>query len=177
MVLVFALLPPVLKAMQDVYPLVEPGSSNWRLVTDQVMGGRSSGRLTPDTADGRPCLRMRGEVRLDNNGGFVQAALDLAGDEIGDITAYSGFVLELYGNDQQYNMHLRTSDLWLPWQAYRASFHVPRSWISLRLPFSGFKSYRTGKDLDLEKLRRIGLVAIGREFEANLCIGKIGLYR
>ena len=50
----------------------------WRLVTDGVIGGVSAGRLSWGQIDGRRALCMQGEVRLENNGGFVQAALDLA---------------------------------------------------------------------------------------------------
>jgi hypothetical protein len=31
--------------------------------------------------------------------------------------------------------------------------------------------------LDLQRLLRVGVVAIGRAFEADLCLGKLALYR
>lgn len=52
----------------------------WRLLTDGVMGGVSTGRMTRETIAGRPALRLRGEVGLANNGGFVQIVLDLSPD-------------------------------------------------------------------------------------------------
>lgn len=61
--------------------------TQWRLVTDQVMGGISNGELTLDNYKGKNCLRMRGDVFTDNNGGFVQIALDLTQDE--PLDAYS----------------------------------------------------------------------------------------
>jgi hypothetical protein len=151
--------------------------TGWRLVTDGVMGGVSNGQLLPDTIAGRPCLHMTGSVRLENNGGFVQAALDLAEDRSFDASGYDGLELAVYGNDEQYNLHLRTDDVWLPWQSYRASFVAEPRWQTLRLPFSGFTPYRIGADLDLSRLERIGVVAIGRAFEADLCIGGVALYR
>ena len=45
------------------------------------------------------------------------------------------------------------------------------------LPFDQFTGYRIGKKLDLKHLERIGLVAIGRAFTADLCFAQIGLYR
>jgi Complex I intermediate-associated protein 30 (CIA30) len=149
----------------------------WRLVTDGVMGGVSQGRLTPDSVEGRPCLRLRGEVSLEHNGGFVQAALDLDNQGPLDASGYAGIVLDVHGNGETYNVHLRTTDLWLPWQSYRASFDAPPQWQTLRLPFSAFTPYRTGTALDLHKLRRIGIVAIGRAFQADVCIGRLVLYR
>ena len=114
---------------------------------------------------------------LDTNGGFVQMALNLPKDKIDNITSYTGLVFETYGNDESYNIHLRTSNLWLPWQSYRASFIAPSEWKTFYIPFTEFNSYRTSKALKVEKIERIGVVAIGREFTADLCLGKIGLYR
>jgi len=72
---------------------------------------------------------------------------------------------------------LRTDDVWLPWQSYRASFLAPARWQTVRLPFAEFSGYRIGKKLDLKGLERIGIVAIGRAFAADLCIAELALYR
>jgi hypothetical protein len=150
--------------------------SPWRLITDSVMGGVSDGSLSPKSIDGKSCLRLRGTVRLENSGGFIQAALDIGQIQASNASGYQGLMLEVYGNDEQYNIHLRTDDVWLPWQSYRASFQAPARWHTVRLPFEAFTPYRIGKKLDIEHLRRIGIVAIGREFKADLCIGKLALY-
>ena len=149
----------------------------WRLIADGVMGGVSQGQLTADTVAGRSCLRLRGEVSLKNRGGFVQAALDTDGDGPLDAAGYRGVLLEVYGNGEQYNLHLRTADVWLPWQAYRASFMAPAAWRTVRIPFSAFSGYRIGSALDTGALERIGLVAIGRAFTADLCLARLALYR
>jgi len=151
--------------------------SEWRLLTDTVMGGVSSGELSIDSIEGQQCIRMRGEVKLDNNGGFVQAALSLDQRIVQDIDDYTGLMLQVYGNDQEYNIHLRTEDIWLPWQSYRATFTAPATWKTLYIPFTEFKNYRIRKTLNINKLKRIGIVAIGREFSTDLCIGQLGLYR
>ena len=151
--------------------------SVWRIVTDDVMGGVSSGEISLHTIDNKSCLCLQGDVRLENSGGFIQAALDVENTGAADASAYSGILLEVYGNDEEYNLHLRTDDVWLPWQSYRASFSAPARWQTVRLPFAQFSGYRIGKNLDLENLERIGLVAIGRAFTADLCIAKLALYR
>jgi len=51
--------------------------NHWRIITDVVMGGRSSGRLSLATIDNKACLRLQGDVSLANSGGFIQAALDI----------------------------------------------------------------------------------------------------
>jgi hypothetical protein len=126
--------------------------------------------------EGRPCLRLQGEVRLENNGGFIQAALDVPDALLAGIDAYQGILLEVHGKGESYNVHLRTRDLWLPWQSYRTTFTATPRWQTLYLPFAGFEPYRTGKALDISRLQRIGVVAIGRAFSVDLCIGKIGFY-
>lgn len=151
--------------------------TSWRLVTDMVMGGVSRGSLVPTEVAGRPCLRLTGNVSLENNGGFVQASLDLDQGGDFDASAYAGIELDVHGNGQSYNLHLRTADTRIVWQSYRASFIAAPAWTTLRLPFSEFVPYRTNAALNLARLRRLGVVAIGREMQADLCIGKFALYR
>ncbi len=151
--------------------------TRWRLMTDTVMGGVSSGRLDPAVVAGRSCLRLTGEVSLENNGGFVQASLDLDPSGTLDARGYRGIELDVYGNDQDYNLHLRTADTRIVWQSYRAGFHAGPAWQTLQLPFADFKPYRISQPLDLQTLRRLGMVAIGREMRADVCIARIGLYR
>jgi len=156
--------------------LVSALGTEWRVVTDGVMGGVSEGTLTPDRAAGRDCLRLSGDVSLRNRGGFIQAVLDLQGTGAFDASGYAGVELEIHGNDEPYNLHLRTADVWLPWQSYRVSFQAPAHWQRVRLPFSAFRGYRISKPLDTSRLRRIGVAAIGRTFRADLCIGSVYLY-
>ncbi len=151
--------------------------TSWRLVTDGVMGGVSSGQLTLDSIESKACLRLRGDVRLENSGGFVQAALNVKNKTGFDASDYSGIMLEVYGNAEEYNVHLRTDDVWLPWQSYRASFQAPAHWHTVRLPFADFAGYRISKPLSLDRLERIGIIAIGRAFKADLCVAGLALYR
>lgn len=153
------------------------GGSEWRLVTDQVMGGRSTGALQPDRRRGQDCLRLSGSVSTANNGGFVQMSLELAAGEHFDASAYNGLLLQVFGNGESYNLHLRTSDLWLPWQSYRASFVAEPKWHEVRMPFAELEPYRTDRRFRPTRMTRIGLVAIGRKFEASLCLGSMRFYR
>ncbi len=150
---------------------------SWDLFTDQVMGGVSRGSLDSEMVDGVQSLRMRGAVNLENNGGFIQMSLNLRADEGPfDARRYDGIEIDVLGNDETYNVHLRTTYTTRPWQSYRQSFVAVSTWQTLRLPFSGFSPHRIERQLDLMTLKRIGLVAIGREFEADLRISKLALY-
>ncbi len=150
---------------------------DWRMISDQVMGGVSDGRLQREQVLGRQALCLSGRVSTENNGGFIQMALDLTAANGPDASGYDGIKLWVMGNQQEYNVHLRTTSLWLPWQSYRASFFAVPEWQQITLPFASFEAYRTGRALDLTKLKRIGLVAIGRDFDAQLCVSEIQLYR
>ena len=150
--------------------------TQWRLVTDQVMGGVSKGELNLDDYKGRNCLCMRGNVSTDNNGGFVQIALDLSQGEPLDASAYTGVEFSVAGNNEPYNVHFRTTDLWLPWQSYRFTFKASPEWQTIRIPFAGLEAYRTTTKFRQDKLKRIGLVGIGRNFKADLCVASIKFY-
>ncbi len=150
--------------------------TQWRMFTDQVMGGVSNGELMLDSYEGKHCLRMLGDVSTDNNGGFVQMALELTQDEVFDASAYAGVEIIVSGNNEHYNVHLRTTDLWLPWQSYRHSFKATSDWQTIRIPFKDLNAYRTTTEFHEDKLKRIGLVAIGRDFKADMCVASIKLY-
>jgi hypothetical protein len=126
---------------------------------------------------GRRCLRMTGRVRLENDGGFVQMALDLApGGGPVDASGFAGVALTVRGNGEAYGVHLRTAGLARPWQSYRAGFTAPTDWAEHRLPFAAFVPHRTDVPFDPARLRRIGLVAIGRAFEADLAVADLRFF-
>jgi adhesin HecA-like repeat protein len=158
--------------------LVSKLGTQWRGVSDQVMGGISEATISHAVIDGRPCLSMTGDVRLDNDGGFIQAALDLTyrGETL-DASGYSGVSIIVRGNGEKYSAHLRTLDNVRPWQSYRAHFTVESTWDTIDLSFETFAPHRLEAPLDLTRLRRIGLVAIGRAFYADLAVSKLGFYR
>ena len=158
--------------------LISRLGTRWRAVSDQVMGGVSQPSLSHDSIDGRACLRLGGHVRLDNNGGFIQASLDLASDGRPlDASFYQGVRLVVRGNGESYSVHLRSPATVRPWQSYRAHFIADAAWRTVELPFSAFVPHRLEQPLDVSRLRRIGLVAIGREFQADLAVCELAFYR
>ncbi len=150
--------------------------TKWQLVTDAIMGGLSQGQLSLDEYKGKNCLRMRGNVTTDNNGGFVQIVLPLSKNNTFNASDYSGVELEVAGNDEIYNIHFRTNELWFPWQSYRYSFKAESAWKKYRIPFKELDKYKTFNEFAQDKIKRIGLVAIGREFQADLCLADIRFY-
>lgn len=151
--------------------------ARWSAITDAVMGGVSRAVLSVEDVLGLPALRLRGMVSLENNGGFVQMALDLAqAGHVLDASGYAGIEVKVCGNGESYGLHLRTADLTAPWQSYRHVFPASSAWQTLRLPFAAFVPHRCNAPLALARLRRVGLVAIGRAYEADLALNRIALY-
>jgi hypothetical protein len=152
--------------------------TTWKGVSDQVMGGVSEVAIRHETGDGENCLRLTGDVRLVNNGGFVQAALNLApGGADLDASSFTGLRLTAKGNAQQYSLHLRTPDNIRPWQSYRVHFVAQQQTQTFNFPFTDFEPYRIDLPLDITRLRRLGAVAIGRQFQADLFICRLEFYK
>ncbi len=166
----------VIDALDRPEPLATIGTE-WELIEDRVMGGQSAGAMTRELVAGRPALHLTGDVSLENNGGFIQVALDLSPDGSSvDVSAWSGLEIDVVGNGETYNLHLRTADVQRPWQSYRQSFVALPEWRSVRLPFADFEPHRIDASLDLTRVRRLGIVAIGRAFSVDIAIGGIRFY-
>ncbi|MBK1705789.1 CIA30 family protein [Halochromatium glycolicum] len=151
--------------------------TDWRLVTDRVMGGVSDARMQRRSVDGQRALCLSGAVSLENNGGFVQINLDLSRSGLLDASAFDGVRLVARGNDAEYNVHLKTPATRLPWQSYRATMTAGPAWQEHRLPFASFHPHRLVPALDPARLKRLGIVAIGRAMSADICIAEIGFYQ
>ncbi len=149
----------------------------WEYVADTVMGGVSTGELSTGQIEGRAAIRLTGQVSLDNNGGFIQMAFDLADGEVMDACDWSGIEIEVQGRGENYELRLRTDQLSRPWQSYRAPLNVTPEWQVVRLPWTAFEAHRIDAAFDPARLRRIGVLAIGAEMEADIAVASIHFYR
>ena len=152
--------------------------TSWQTFTDRVMGGVSDGQAAFETLDGKRCLRLRGRVSLENQGGFVQTALPLAkeGGSL-EVSAFKGVRLLVKGNGHKYYIHLRTDDTRLPWQYYAAGFDAGPDWTSVDIPFSAFEPENLRPALDTRKLRRLAIVAAKKAFAADVAVARIEFYQ
>ena len=151
---------------------------DWSFVADGVMGGVSNGGLAWEMFRGRKAAVLRGDVSLDNNGGFIQIAFDLLSDGTGfDASHWNGIELDICGNGERYDIRLRTDQLARPWQSFRTEFKAISEWQTARVPFEAVVPHKTGAVFDPAKLRRIGILAIGREFHAEVAVANVRLYR
>jgi hypothetical protein len=150
----------------------------WRSFSDQVMGGISRGQHRFEELDGKPCIRLAGDVSLDNNGGFIQVALPL--EDRGrpfDASPYRGIRVSVRGNNSRYYIHLRSRQSQRPWQYYAAEFPATEEWRTLEIPFSDFKPEGLQEALNTEALLRIAVVAAWKEFAADVAISRLEFYR
>lgn len=171
---VLALSPELNHAEEAVMEL----APDWEFVADTVMGGVSRGETVQTVIEGREAIRLTGEVSLDNNGGFVQIAFDLCdGGHKFDASGWAGVALDVLGNGETYDIRLRTDQIARPWQSFRADFVAPSTWTTITIPFIDLTPHRTEASFDPARLRRIGILAIGREMHADIAIAGIRLYR
>ena len=98
--------------------------SNWYVVTDQVMGGKSE--LKVDVDDG--VFSLNGYVTTENNGGFVRLAHSpkTVDKEV------EGIQFMAKGNNETYEVHVTMQGLRMPPWAYHSSAFDAVSYTHLR---------------------------------------------
>lgn len=173
--------------------------TRWEGFTDRVMGGVSDIQVDLMPGETGRVLKMRGNVSLENNGGFIQVRLLFReGKKSYDAGDYRGIVIRARSMDdgnmdagnmddegsrdkdggKGYYIFLRTTRTVFPWAYYGQTIPVTGEWQDHFLPFSDFASANMARSsLNPEKLVSVGIVAAYREFFADLEVDYIGLYR
>ena len=151
-------------------------SQKWNFITDQVMGGASTGKFIVEKVDGVICYRMTGDVTTKNNGGFIQIRAKL-NPEINS-KDYEGVYVKVYGNEKNYNLHLRTGLTLAPWQYYSYTFETTKNWVEIRAPFKKFikSNFYQPKSIIGQNIKSVGLVAGFDDFKSDICLSEIGFY-
>ena len=154
----------------------ESGNAKWCFVTDKVMGGISEGSLEFKKESDTYFYRMTGDLSLENNGGFIQFRTKIEDHPRGK--SFKGIRLRVRGNNNEYSVHIRTKYLFLPWQYYESTFQATEEWTTVELPFTTFKksNFYQPSDVSSQDIKTIGIVAIGREFKAQIDLASIELY-
>ena len=159
--------------------VVENFNSNpenrWQFFTDQVMGGKSNGKLEFFSEEKNYFARMTGDVSIKNNGGFIQFRAGIL-QKLDD--SFRGIKLKVRGNNQNYFIHIRTSGSVLPWQYYDKEFFASNEWNEVELNFSDFKKSSTfmRKKFKASSIKTIGIVAYGRDHKAKIEVSEISIY-
>ncbi|MDG2060637.1 MAG: CIA30 family protein [SAR86 cluster bacterium] len=146
----------------------------WNMFTDNVMGGVSTGNLLELNEKDTRFYRLQGEVSTKNNGGFIQfrTQTKLKG------TNFDGIKIKVRGNNNKYFIHIRTGATIFPWDYYASSFEVSSDWKEVTLPFSSFKksSWRLPGKVRSSKIKSLGVVAFGKDFQAEIDLANIKFY-
>lgn len=150
-------------------------AARWEFISDQVMGGVSSGNVSIKTEDGQTALHLQGVVSTENNGGFIQARLKLS-ERLPKTS--SGLELKVRGNGQTYYIHARTGGTILPWNFYQAAFDATSDWMVVRIPFDEFTAQgrMLRETLLADAVKSIAVVAYGRDHMADVLVASIGYY-
>ena len=145
--------------------------NNWAYLADTVMGGVSRGGAE-FSAD---ALRLTGQVSTKNNGGFIQVRTRIDPTET---VGKSGIKIKVKGNGDVYYLHVRNASARLPWQYYTASFKTSEKWNDITISFDEFEKSATlmPRKLKPVSIKTIGLVAYGKDHEADVSIANLEFY-
>ena len=148
--------------------------SEWRYISDGVMGGVSKGSVSYEDQGGRNIALLSGDVSTQNNGGFIQIRKKIVDN---DLTKARNIKIIAKGNNEKYYIHLRTSGTILPWQYYALDFKVSENFEEFILPIENFK--KSGSFLFSQvkpkNIKSIAVVAFGRDHEAEIFIKEIAI--
>ena len=148
----------------------------WELVTDEVMGGTSTGEIEMIKHDKRNCMHITGTVTVGKRAGFIQARTTLNKKVAFDVSGYDGVYLKVKGNGQKYAVHIRNHKTWLHWQHYKATFQTNEKWQDIKIPFKDLTPYKLKHKFDRKKLKTIAIVAADQEMQADIYVSEIGFY-
>ena len=159
----------------DVFQAAQSEPSHWVAISDQVMGGVSSGALQQAERCGSLCSCLNGRTSLENNGGFLQMKLEIDPSEI--YPDYAGLFIELCGPAHDYNLNVKTTQLDKPWQSFRCTLPVAPEWTRFIVPYAHLEAHRTEAELNPATIRSVAVIAIGEAFDVDVCVRRFGFYR
>ena len=154
----------------SAYSNISNNPSNWYVVTDQVMGGKSE--LEVDVDNG--VFSLRGYVTTINNGGFVRMAHRPKNVD----KEIKGIRFMAKGNNETYEIHVTMQGLRMPpWAYHSSSFDVNSEWKIFEINFSDFeKKSGVSAKLRPNNIRDISFAGYGRDFDVDLQVKEISLY-
>ena len=167
--LIYTLIIVMMHEMVSAKNLVE--KNNWAYLADTVMGGVSQGRAEFSS----DALRLTGKVSTENNGGFIQVRTRVNSSEAKGKT---GIKIKVRGNGEIYYLHVRNASSRLPWHYYTMNFATSDKWQEILIPFESFEKSATfmPKNLKADTIKTIGLVAYGKDHDADVSIVTLEFY-
>jgi hypothetical protein len=166
-------------AVEDLsFPFNSDSGKYWQYISDQVMGGVSVGKVTLEQDGEMYYARLTGNVSTRNYGGVIQlrTGISFANSEK-DGKNLQGVRLNVRGNGETYDIHIITNDMAYYGDFYSATFQADSDWKMIDLPFNTFERKRSNNTkLDAQNITRLGIVAYGREYVADISVSTIEFY-
>ena len=119
--------------------------SNWKIVDDLVMGGRSNGNFKIDSEG---FGEYTGYISLKNNGGF--SSLHYYFEALNTYN-YSKFILKVKGDGKSYQF--RVKDKRSNRYSYISKFNTTKDWQDVEIPFSEMHAAFRGNQLDIPNFK------------------------
>jgi len=147
--------------------------SQWRIVNDGVMGGKSTSSITVDE-NGRGLFS--GDVSLENNGGFASVRYESG---LEDIRRYNSLKLKIKGDGKTYQLRVKGSKG--DYHQYSYSVETTGEWQTISVHFDKLQPIFRGKLLDIpvfdgKEMHEVGfLIANGVAESFALRIDEISL--
>ena len=114
--------------------------NSWRIVNDDVMGGKSSSKISLINKKGV----FKGEVSLENNGGFAMTQLD---SKINNVKDYKKIVLKIKGDGKKYQFRIKEKRFNM--YSYTQNFKTSGKEEEIVLYLKDFKPQFRGRKLDM----------------------------
>ena len=122
LLLVLLTLTTLASALEDnlSFPFTPESVKNWKFFSDQVMGGISEGQVSLEQDGDKVFIRLSGDIRTDNNGGFIQLRTStslsnkplmfkLLHNSKKDGKKLQGIRLKVKGNGEKYHIFIQTT--------------------------------------------------------------------
>lgn len=116
--------------------------TNWNIVDDVVMGGRSNGTFSlSDSGTGI----FKGKVSLENNGGFSMVQYKFKTLQVENFSKVS---IRLKGDGKLYQFRIKTNES--DYYSYVSTFNTSSEWETITIPFEKMYPAFRGRKLDAE---------------------------
>ena len=168
------------------FPFTQDNVKNWKFFSDQVMGGISEGQVLLEQDGDMLFTRLTGNVRTDNNGGFIQlrASVSFANSEKDGLhnsnkegKKLKGIRLKVKGNGEKYHIFIQTTIFYrLPTGYQIATFDTSPNWKTVELPFDQFKELNSNKNSKSYISNSFAIAAYGRDFTSDVSVSSIEFY-
>lgn len=158
-------------SQSSAQPVIVDNFSNWNIVNDDVMGGRSSSEIN---IDAKGYAVFSGEVSLENYGGFASVRKGFNALSIKNKTQA---IIKLKGDGKNYQFRLKHNSR--DYHTYVHTFSTTGEWEEVSIPLNTMRAQFRGRKLNMpnfnyDSIDEIGLLIANKENEHfQLAIAKI----